>query len=157
MALRQSTQAANNAPVLSADGANDLVPIVATYTVPAGLALNDVIELGCLQAGYVPVDLIVALPQIDSNGSPTVTLNAGILSGNWQDTGTRTCGNEFFAADTTARAGGVARMQKAAGAQIAPTTNDRSWGLKVQAAIATLATGGVITATLLVRPRIENV
>lgn len=157
MANLQSLQAVNRMPIPSAERAVEMIPIVATFVVPAGLALNDVIEMGPLQAGYVPVDLIVAFPDMDSNGSPLITVDAGLLSGNWLDSGARTCGNEFFAASTAPQAGGIARMSKAAGAQIAPTTNDRSWGLKIAAAAATLTTAVTITATLMVRPKIEGI
>lgn len=157
MSLYQSTQAANRMPIPSANTATDLVPVVATFVVPAGLAVNDVIEMGPLQAGYVPSDLIVAFPDLDSNGTPTIKFDAGMLSGNWLDTGARTCGNEFFLADTNAQNSGLARLNKAAGHQIAPTVNDRSWGLKVNTAAATLTPGSTITATLYVRPKIEGV
>lgn len=159
MALWQSLQAAQRQPIPSAQSATDLVAIVATFVVPTGLALNDVIEMGPIQAGYVPSDLNVGFPKVDTNGTPTVKFDAGVLSGSWLDSNAppRTCGNEFFAADATAQAGGLARMNKAAGMQIAPTTNDRSWGLKVNTAVATLAVGTLITATLFVRPKIEGI
>jgi len=157
MANYKSLQVTNGLPIPTADCATDLVPIVATFVVPAGLTLNDVIEMGPLQNGYVPIDLIAAFPDLDSNGTPTVKFDAGMLSGNYNDSGARTCGNEFFAADTSAQAGGLARMNKAAGAQIAPTANDRSWGLKVNTAPATLVAGSTITATLMVRPKIEGI
>lgn len=157
MSLLQSTQAANRMPIPSANTATDLVPIVATFVVPAGLALNDVIEMGPLQAGYVPVDFTADFADCDSNGTPTIKFDAGILSGNWLDTGARTCGADFLSADVTAQAGGIARMNRIGATRIAPTTNDRSWGLKVNTGAATLTAGAVITATLFVRPKIEGV
>lgn len=158
MALLQSTQAKNRYPVPTADTATDLVPIFASFVIPTGMALNDVIEMGPLPAGYVPSDLLVGFDDADSNGTPTIKFDAGLLSGNWLDPNGagRTCGSEFFAADTTAQAGGVQRLNKAAGTQIAPTTNVRSWGLKVNTAAATLTVGAKINATLYVRPAIEG-
>lgn len=156
MANFQSNQAASRAPIPSGNTATDVVPVVATFVVPAGLANGDVIEMGALQAGYVPVDLIVAFPDADTGTG--ITFDAGMLSGNWLDSGARTIGAEFFAGDTTAQTGGIARMNKAAGAQLAPTTNDRSWGLKMSHAVGTaLTAGGTITATLMARPKIEGV
>lgn len=157
MAFFQSVQAANRLPIPSANTATDLVPIVATFVIPAGLANGDIIEMGPLQAGYVPVDFIAAFPDADTGTG--ITFDAGMLSGNWLDAaGARTIGSEFVAGDTTAQASGISRMNKAAGAQIAPTTNDRSWGLKMSHAVGTaLTAGGTITATLLVRPKIEGV
>ena len=157
MALYQSNQAANRAPIPSAERAVEMIPVFATFVVPAGLALNDVIEMGPLQAGYVPVDFIADFGDCDSNGTPTIKFDAGILSGNWLDAGARTCGADFLSADVTAQTGGIARMNRPGAARIAPTTNDRSWGLKVNVAAATLTAGAVITGTLLVRPKIEGV
>ncbi len=156
MALFQSLQATNRQPIPSAQSATDLVPLVTTFVVPAGLANGDIIEMGPLQAGYVPVDLIVAYPDMDTGTG--ITFDAGLLSGNYLDGGTRTIGSEFFASDATAQTGGIARMNKAAGAQIAPTTNHRSWGLKMAHAVGTaLTAGGTITATMMVRPQIEGI
>ena len=156
MANLKSLQATNAQPLMNADGANDLISVVATFVVPSTLANGDIIEMGGLPAGYVPVDLIVAWPDLDTGAG--ITFDAGLLSGNWLDAGARTIGSEFFAADTVAQTGGITRMNKAAGAQIAPTTNDRSWGLKMSHAVGTaLTSGGTITATMMMRPRIENI
>ena len=159
MSLLQSLQAKNRQPILTVDTATDLMAITSTFVVPAGLALNDVIEMGPIPNGYVLVDLSVAFPDCDSNGTPTIKFDAGVLSGNWLDSNGagRTCGSEFFAADVGAQTGSLTRMNKAAGMQIAPTTNDRSWGLKVNVAAATLTTGATITGTIFVRPKIEGI
>lgn len=156
MSLYQSLQAKNRQPIPSAQSATDLVPLVTTFVIPAGLSNGDIIEMGPLQAGYVPVDLIVAFPDADTGTG--ITFDAGILSGNYLDSGARTMGSEFFASDATAQTGGITRMNKATGAQIAPTTNHRSWGLKMSHAVGTaLTAGGTITATMLVRPQIEGI
>lgn len=169
MALYQSKQIKARTPVIAAGGAYDTIPIVGDFVIPAGLANGDIIEMGCLPFGYVPVDLIVSTPQIDSNGSATATLDAGMISGVYGDTvNARTIGSEFFAADTGCRAaaGALIRMNKATGAVIAPATQatvagggaaDRGWGIKVSAAIATLATGGTLRATLIARPQYDAV
>lgn len=154
MALHQSKQVkAKNAVPGSRDGVA-VIAITAEFVVPAGLALNDVIEMHGLPAAHIPVGLDVHLPDMDSNGTPLLTLDAGILSGRLGDPdNARTCGNEFFAADTTARTGGIAKANKSL-AGIAPVAGnaDRAWGLKVAAAAATLAAGGVIRATLFAVP-----
>jgi hypothetical protein len=148
MALFQSPQViAQKALPAARDGVGTVAHTV-EFVVPAGLALNDIIEMGGLPAGHIPVDLIVSFPDADSNGTPTVAFDAGLITGRFGDSvlGSRACGSEFFAADTSARAGGVARVNKSL-AGIAPTTTEQGWGLKVQAAAATLATGGRIRAT----------
>jgi hypothetical protein len=150
MALFQSKQVkAQKAIPASRDGVA-LVHITGEFVVPAGLAANDVIELGGLPAGHIPVDLIVNLPDMDTGAG--LTLDAGLLSGNFgANDGARTCGNEFFAASTTGQAGGLARAAKSL-AGVVPASGERGWGLKVAAAAAGLATGGTIRATLLCIP-----
>lgn len=153
MALFQAKQViAQKAIPASRDGVT-LVPITGEFVVPAGLALNDIIEFGGIPPGFIPSDLIVHAPDMDSNGTPTITLDAGLISGRFGDPvlGTRACGNEFFAGSNVAQAGGMARANKSL-AGIAPTQTERGWGLKVAAAAATLAVGGTIRATLFVEP-----
>lgn len=153
MALFQSKQVLLQKAIPAALSAVDLVPITGEFVIPAGLALNDIIEMGGLPAGHIPVDVIVHWPDIDSNGAPTVTADAGLITGRFGDSvlGSRACGNEFFAASIIPRTGGIDRLGKSL-AGIAPSTTERGWGLKVSAAIATLATGGTIRATLLCEP-----
>ena len=55
MALFKATQVVNKLPVPSANGAVDLVPVVGDFVIPAGFAANDVVEMGGLPDGYVPV------------------------------------------------------------------------------------------------------
>ncbi len=153
MALFQSKQVLAQKAIPAAISGVDLVPITAEFVIPAGLALNDIIEMGGIPAGHIPVDAIAHLPDADTNATPLGTLDMGIITGRFGDPvlGSRACGSEFVAADTVIRAGGVARAAKSL-AGIAPTLTERGWGFKVSAAMATLATGGTIRATLYVEP-----
>src|SRR3546814_9256916 len=76
MALKQSTQAAGKAPVPSADGATDLIPIIGDYVLTGDEAANDIIEMAPLPAGYVPVDVIVDSADLGT----TATASVGLLS-----------------------------------------------------------------------------
>lgn len=155
--LRQSTQIANGEPVISACGFEP-VTLVGDYTTGSALAANDVIEMVVLPAGYVPVDAVLATEDLDSGGSPSITLDLGVISGTAQAAdNARTCSNEAFAASTVGQAGGVARPTKAAFALLAPTDADRGIGLKVAAAAATLVTGAKIRLTVLARPALNGV
>lgn len=154
---RKSVQVTNFAPIPSGDTATELVAIVATFVVPAGLAVNDVIEMGPLAANMVVADLTVDFPDLDSNVSPTIKFDAGILTGNYQDAGSRDCDASLIAASTAAQAGGIARMSSAGALSLGPNTTDKSWGLKVNTAAATLTTGGTIKAILYARQKIEGV
>jgi hypothetical protein len=149
--LRQAKQVvAQKAIPAPVDGVQ-VIAIIGDFVVPTGLVVNDVIEMGGLPADCVPVNLIVSTEDMDSNGTPLITLDAGIISGNFGALdNARTCGNEFFAASTVGQAGGIQAMNKAAGAMLAPSTSDRGWGLKVAAAAATLTVGAKVRAVLFV-------
>lgn len=157
MALKQASQIVQKLPVISSSGYEPCV-IVGDYTTVAGDGvLNDVIELGILPAGYVPVDAILATEDLDSNGAPTVTLDLGLLSGTaGEANGARTCSNEGFAASTVGQAGGIARPTKKDWALIAPTTADRGIGVKLAAATATLVVGAKIRLTVIARPALNG-
>jgi hypothetical protein len=162
MALKQATQVTNKVPYPSANGAAEVVPIIGDFTVPTGLAANDVVEMCALPPGYVPVDYVLACEDTDSNGTPTITLDVGVLSGTYGDASAatgqaRTCGSEGQAASTVAQAGGITRPTKKDFALIAPSTSERGFGVKLAAGAATLTVGSKWRMTLLVRPQSEGV
>lgn len=104
----------------------------------AALAANDVAEAVILPADCVPVDLILDTDDLDTNGSPTITFDLGLMSGTaGANDSSRTVGNEFAAALTTPQAGGHARANKAQGVRILPAQVDRGIGVKVAAGAAT--------------------
>jgi hypothetical protein len=111
----------------------------------AQLLLNNVFDLGILPAGHTVTGAVLLPGDLDSNGTPLLALDIGIMSGTPGDvTSVRTCGSELFAADATARAaGGVTRMTQQSGFTILATGADRSIGVKVQAAPATAAAGRI--------------
>lgn len=108
------------------------------------IVLNDVIDIGILPANHTVVDMVLIPDDLDTNGAPTLALDVGIMSGTPGDTtSVRTCSNEFFAADTSARTGVVSAMSKKDGFIVKPSTADRSIGVKFQAAAATAAAGRI--------------
>lgn len=145
MATRASQFATSQLPTVSARAAGNVVVNDYFYDIPAGqIVLNDVIDLGVLPAYHTVTDAVLIVSDLDSNGTPTIALDVGLMTGTPGDTtSVRTVGNELFAADTTARTGGAARMTKAAGFQILATEADRSIGVKIQAAAATAAGGRI--------------
>jgi hypothetical protein len=162
MGLKQATQVVNRLPYPSANGAAQDVPVIGDFTVPAGLALNDVVEMCAIPPGYVPVDYILDCEDSDSNGTPLMSLDIGILSGTYGDASAatgqaRTCSNEGASADTIARTGGITRPAKVGWSRIAPTDTERGFGIKVAAAAATLTAGAKWRMTLFVRPKVEGV
>ena len=88
---------------------------------------------------------------LDSNGSPTLAYDVGVLTGTPGDTTRRTCGTEFFAATTASQAAGVTRLAKGTGFRIAPVGYDRSIGIKITTAAATQATSGLLALALNVK------
>lgn len=140
------TNADGNGNTITADCAGDSIRNVYEINFAEApfrgvtLLANDLIDIGILPANHTIVDMAIDTDDLDSNGAPLISLDVGILSGTPGDTvSARTMGNEFFAADTTARTGGVSRMTKSAGFRVAPTGADRSIGVKVVAAAATQA------------------
>lgn len=153
MALFKATQVVQKLPVPSANGATETVAIFGDFLIPTGFASGDVVEMGPLPAGYVPVDLIVDHASLGT----TVTSDFGLLNNAYDagNTPTRTCGAQFAAAQALQTAG-VKRMAAAGSGRIAPTTGDRGWGF-VASTVSTPTVGAAIRATLIVRPQSEGV
>mgnify|MGYP000279349329 CR=1 FL=1 len=114
------------------------------FTVATALSAADTVGLCKLPAGHVPVDFILDSEDLDTNGSPTITLKAGILGGG--DDGA------FFAADAVGQGGGIKRLDLAGGVNIIAADVDRVVGITVVAGAATGATGVEIGGTLISRP-----
>jgi hypothetical protein len=138
MALRKSTQAASRIPALSLMAAGAALTVMAEHTVTAALVNTDIIEMLALPAGTTVSRVTIAMDDIDS--ANTVTFDVGLMSGQYlsalDDAGSaRTCGAEFFSASTLGQAGGVAVSAVKAGHMLAPSTSDRSIGIKITAAM----------------------
>lgn len=150
MSYFQSAQMAAGVPVPSVLDAGDSVPVTAEFVVPAGLTANDVIEMGAIPAGAIPIDGIAAFDDADSGAG--ITFDWGVMSGTYGDkNAARTIGQDFGTGLTTAQAGGVARVTNKAGLMLAPNAADIGWGFKVGVAAAGLTAGAKIRATLWVR------
>lgn len=151
MANLKSTQTTAKAVVPSADGATDLIAIFADHTLAAGGVSGDIIEMCPLPAGYVPVDVIVDTEDCGT----TWTADVGIMSGDYLASGARTCGAQFMTGKAFGTTG-IYRADVAGAGRIAPTTNDRSIGIK-GTTIGTPTTGAKIRLTLLCRAQVEGV
>lgn len=144
MADYKSDAAENRRPSITVTGVGQATVNSGIYTVATALAATDTVALCKLPAGHVPVDFILDSDDLDTNGTPTITLKAGLI-------GTADNG-AFFAADTVGQTGGVKRLDLAAGRRIAATDADRLIGVTVVAGAATGATSVKIGATLISRP-----
>jgi hypothetical protein len=153
MALYQSKQVKAGVPALSATEASCPLAVVGEFLTVAGLTANDVIEMVALPAGTVPIDVAIACEDLDTGGTPAIVLDVGVLSGNYAaNDSARTCGAEFINDTNIGQAGGMASANVAAGLLLTPTLNDRSIGVKIQTAAATLATGKKIRVVALCAP-----
>jgi hypothetical protein len=149
MAIRASSYVTGPNRQPDAETGGDVVCVRAVIPVTAAqLVLNDIIDALILPAFHFVTDMILVPDDLDTGGSPSLTLDVGIMSGTPGDVVTaRTCGNEFFAASVAGTPSAAVRPTKAAGFTIAPVGYDRSIGIKFAAAPATGAAGNI---TLLV-------
>lgn len=109
----------------------------------AQIDAGNMFDVGILPANHTVVDMILIPGDLDS-GTPAITLDVGILSGDVGDaTSTRTMGAEFFSASTAAQGGTAERMSLASGFKVLPTEADRSIGVKVVTDAATAVAGRI--------------
>lgn len=139
-----------NGSVTYPDCAGDVIQnrfeadLAATPLKGVTLAVGDIIDFGIIPANTTVVDLLIDTDDLDSNGTPTLAYDVGVLTGTVGDTTGRTCGTEFFAATTASQSAGVTRMSKITGFRVAPVAYDRSIGIKITTAAATLPVTGIL-------------
>ena len=117
----------------------------ASYTFATGdLVLNNIVDMAVLPANCTLLDAVLDSDDLDSNASPTITLDVGVMSGDVGSTdNTRTCGAEVFSQDTTAQAGGVKVPSLKTAYRVAAVSTDTSIGVKIHAAPATAQAGTI--------------
>lgn len=145
MAFYQSTLTNGKTPAPVAAG-SEIVVQRALVPLTAAIAADDIVEACVLPAGHELVGYYLDSDDLDTNATPTITWNCGIMSG---DVGTvdaaRTVGTQLYSAATTSQAGGLNVTMLRGALRIPPDhTKDRSIGLKAAADAAT----GVATLTL---------
>lgn len=145
MATRVSKFSDGTLPVITGDCAGDVVVADYFYDITAAqIVLNDIIDIGILPAYHTVSDAILCPDDLDTNGTPLISLDVGIMSGTPGDsTSVRTCGAEIYSGSTSARTGAVDRASLKSAFTILPTEADRSIGVKIAAAAATAAAGRI--------------
>lgn len=149
MALLQTEHATGQIVAPTPCGAGDVVSYRASFAfTTAEELLNQIVEMGPLPADCDLVDVILDVDDLDSGGSPSFTLDCGIMDGEvgelLDDSGdARTVDATILSAVNTAEAGGVVRPTLASAFRIARSDVDRSIGIKVHAAPATAAAGTI--------------
>lgn len=147
-----------NGSVANPDCAGDLVQnryeldLASTPLKGVTLAVGDIIDFGIISGNATVTDLVIDSDDLDTNASPTLAYDVGVLSGAPGDVGgSRTCGTEFFAASTASQAAAVTRMSKITGFRVAPVAKDTSIGIKITTASATLPTTGKLALMVTVK------
>lgn len=144
MALLKSKTAKGQAPVASLLSAL-VVGIAFEYVTEGALAAGDIIDLGPIEPGAKPYDVTLISEDLDTNGTPTITLSVGILNVDKTDLDTA-----FIAASTKGQTGGIERASLAAVYSAGPSATERRLGVKVVAGPATAAAAGKKIAVVLV-------
>lgn len=134
-----NTGAANAVPGIG-DG-HGVKAVVGIFTLTAALALNDLILSPIVPKGATVFDVIVAVTDLDTGGSPSITLDVGYGADP----------DYFIAASTVGQAGGVARASAATAKPLVLDAND-TIDVLVKAAPATGATSGTVSITVLFLP-----
>lgn len=132
---------------ITSSAAGEILASIGEYEVPNTLAAADIIALCHLPADHVPVDFMLQSDDLDTNGTPTITLTVAVLNADKTDVVAST---DFITASTVAQAGGVARAANVLGLQLAASNADRVVGVKVANVAATKA-AGTIKGVLLYR------
>lgn len=143
--MLQTEIAKGSVTAVAPANAGELVSTRAEFTFTAGqLTLNQIVEMAPLPAGCDLVDAILDSDDLDDDGTPAITLDVGIMSGDaGVDANDRTCGDEIFDGSTVAQAGGVVRPTAAKAFRIARSNVDRGIGLKVATAPDSAVAGKV--------------
>lgn len=145
--MLQSDHAKGTNVAPTPENAGDLVSFRATIALTAAqLTAGKIIEMGPLPAGCDLVDAILDSDDLDTNGAPAVTIDAGVMSGAAGDPDAgdvRTIGAELFSGSTVAQAGGLVRPTLKTAVRIARSNVDRGIGVKIVVAPATPAAGTV--------------
>jgi len=115
-----------------------LCTVSATYALAAALELDDLIHMVKIPAGATLLDVILDVPDLDSDGSPAITLSVGY-------TGAL---EAFISQSTVGQAGGIVRLSVPGGSQKLFAAAD-TIQVSAMAAPATGATEGTIKLTAL--------
>lgn len=143
----QSNYANGKLPVPISTGA-DLVCLDYICAVPAsgdGTAVNDIIEMGPLPAGHIPIDVQYFATDLDTNGAPVHATSFGILTSDKSDISTAAAdgGAAWQTGINAGQAGTLVRQSTNVLKDVQPSAANRSLGFKVTTASATKAAGTI--------------
>ena len=151
--LYQTDEAQGIKPMPIPDGQED-VTVRIPFSLTAAFVVNDIIEFGSLPANMLVADWYLDTDDLDSGGSPAITLDVGMLNAAKDDIDTTISGGAaWLASSTVAQAGGLVRAVASSFTRMTvDAANDRPFGVKVSTAPATGATTGTLALTVTLRP-----
>lgn len=133
---------------------SDVVSMRLEYDLAAALVLNDVLDLGFLPAGHVPVDVMMLSDDVDTGATPLIILSCGILNAAKTAISSAAAdgGAAWIVSSTVGQAGGLVRPTTVAIGRVATSESPRSVGIHITAAPATGTATGKIGLILSYRP-----
>jgi hypothetical protein len=140
MALYTSKTASGKTPVPSLQSAL-IMALLFEFTTTGALAAGDIIDLGPIEAGVKPMDVILVSDDLDTNGAPTITMSVGILNAAKTDLAAG-ANDTFIAASNVGQTGGLARATNASVYLCGAAAVERRLGIKIVAGAATQAAVG---------------
>lgn len=129
-----ATKARNGNSTYYSAEAGDKLAVYSKYSITAALVINDVIQMCRVPAGARITNVILKTADLDSGGSPSITLDVG-------DTGDT---DRLIAAATIGQAGGTSSALVSSTGQFYQYTAETIISVLVHAAPATSATTGDI-------------
>lgn len=142
--MLQSKQVAARKPLPEPITAVNPVEVYGEYVVPAGgIPLNSIIEMVGIPAYTIPTGWKLVCDDLDSAGSPAITLTVGKLSGLFgANDDARTFTADWLATPSNVgQAGGIVSNSLAAPMLYVPSPSDVGIAIKVNAAAATPIVG----------------
>lgn len=134
MTVYQSSIISGRESVISSvEGSNDVLTLVTSVAVPSTLSTSDSVELFYLPKNAIVIGGFLKSTDLDTNVSPTVTINVG-------DSGSA---GRFFSASTVGQAGGVTTTLATGGVAYQTTAKKTLVKLSLGANAATPAAGTV--------------
>lgn len=149
MAILKSEAAKGLVNVAFPGSAGEAITQRYSMAVPVTAEANDILELAPIPPNTRVVDIVLDCDDLDTDGTPAISLDVGIMSGEWGEDGARTVGAEFFSGSNIGQAGGVARPTLVSAYRTGTSDKARSIGVKI-ATKADEAAAGTIGITLTV-------
>lgn len=150
MGTKQSSICSGKNPAQVPAGAETITQYAEVAVATTDIDASDMIELGVLPANCVPCGYVLDSTDLDTNGTPTITFDFGIIdtAGTAISTAAADGGDEWIDGSTLPQAGGIAEDTASAALwrvlrDVTPVDYDRKVGIKVATGAATAAAGTV--------------